>query len=113
MDRVNGELGSAIEGILWKHLEGAVELLPFARAVVRHLSRIPGAMSTAEQVAERVGSSLQAIAAGHVTLASSNLRHDPELVASFFQNADLLGPERPLTKAVGSAVMRALEEMDG
>lgn len=113
MDRLRGGAERAIEGILWKYLEGADELLPFARAVIQHLSRAPGARLSAEQIADRVGASLHAIVAAQGLSTSSNLGNDPELVASFFQNADLLTPGRPLTKSVGSAVMRAVEEMHG
>ena len=109
--RIKGGLERAVERILCTHLEDAVELLPFAMGVVRHLSRAPGTGSSAEQVAHRVGSTLRTIAGGHGPRAWSNLSNDPELVASFFQNADLLEPGRPLTKAVGSAVMSAVGEM--
>lgn len=87
--------------------------LPFARAVTLQLARPPGRAASAAaelEAARRVAEPLEAPAAPG---APARLAADPELLAAFFQNVDLLFAHGfPGADQVALLVMTALEFLD-
>lgn len=79
----------------------------FATAVVQHLSG-PAVGRSRGVVEGQVGQIVRELEAGSARPAS--LLEDPELLASFFQNADLLDPSSPRDAALLGYVMSALEQ---
>lgn len=80
--------------------------------VVHHLRPAPPADSAVEEwaVAGRALALLRDAAAGELDAAARRLIAEPEMLAAFFQNADLLYVEAAAqADAVGAVVMRALE----
>lgn len=88
-------------------LGAGADLGDFAMAVVQHLSGPAGGRSreVVEAQLERIVQALETGSARPVWLLE-----DPELLASLFQNADLLDPSRPRHAALLGYVMSALEQ---
>jgi hypothetical protein len=95
-------------GRLERSLEEQPALLPFAEAVVRHLVGPPSERLPVEEVIETVSHTLRDVVSGNSEAAVQTLLDDPQLLASFFQNADLLAPRGPEARAVTQTVMRAV-----
>ena len=103
---MNGSEGDALQRIR-SGLGSSSALVPYAVAVVRHLAT-PSTGRTAEVVDRVVGVLAEALE-GSADAAAESLLQDPELLASFFQNADLLDPRDRTTIPVTRLVMRAVE----
>jgi hypothetical protein len=89
-------------------------VLPFAEAVVSHLTTLPAAQAPPEEVLARVVAILEAVVdeSNDETPAATLAAH-PELLASFFQNADLLDPSIPESDRVAHLVLESLERLGG
>ena len=87
-------------------------LLPFAEAVVRHLTRFQEDGREAIAVTEKVGRILSTARDPERSLPVEVLRDSPELLASFFQNADLLPARAPEAARVAHLVMITVESLD-
>jgi hypothetical protein len=93
--------------------EGGEESIAFAREVFRHLDRAlalddAGRTALVAEIAFQVAdpdASDEALAA--------RLAANPHLLASFFQNADLLPPGTPVAYRIGRSVMASLQRLDG
>jgi hypothetical protein len=83
-------------------------LLPFAEAVVLHLSG-PAARGCVEDVILRAGAVLSAAGSEAWRSAADRLTADPELLASFFQNGDRLDTRSEEGRAIVRSVNTALE----
>jgi hypothetical protein len=94
-------------------LDDAEPLLPFAEAVVLHLTSPPARSDSPEGIVGSVVALLRAASDPDDTAAVNLLCEDPRLLASFFQNADLLDPGSPEAAGVARLVMTALERVDG
>jgi len=93
--------------------EGCEDALPFAREVFRHLDRSlalddVGRSALVAEIVFQVADP----EAGDEALAARLAAH-PHLLASFFQNADLLPPGAPVAFRVGRVVMASLRRLDG
>src|SRR5687768_703183 len=87
----------------------AALLRPFALAVTEHLTRPPGLTGHPDELAARVVSILlTAIDSGEELPVDELLAH-PEVLASFFQNADLLDRHSDEANRVVRLVTEALE----
>ena len=101
-----------VESVLAEMLQEAEDLLPFARAVIVHLSRGSGAGMAQMQAATHVLEALAwGVLDGDAGETPFSLDSNPELLASFFQNADLLDPRSPRTAAIAKGVMNALQRI--
>lgn len=100
-----------VDRLLRANLGPATRNRAFAEAVIRHLSTGPAAVLPEVEVAERVLEALQAAAAG-AGEPPRRLDHLPEILASFFQNADLLDPGDPTSRAISRWVMTMLETLN-
>jgi hypothetical protein len=87
-------------------------VLDFAGAVVRHLTGATGPAERDRWLAEVV-EVLRWAHEGELDEAASRLAARPDLLSSFFQNADLLPPAAAETAAIAGAVMRAMERVEG
>lgn len=98
------------DALSWMEAElaGHPGVRAFAEAVVRHLVGPPAERSPAEEVVETVTRTLLQILAQDGDAAMRTLLGDPQLLASFFQNADLLAPRGAESRAVTQTVMRAV-----
>lgn len=81
---------------------------PFAEAVVTHLGAGPTAVWSQAMAAERVVGLLQE---QYNTFDAEDLVRSPELVASLFQNADMLDPADDVSHAIAALVMEAIERL--
>jgi hypothetical protein len=96
---------------------GDPALRPFLDAVVQHLSFASGeaASDARRSLFERLAALVQlAVDDETVEEGARELAADPPMLASFFQNADLLhvGAGYAHAAAVGAMVMRAVELID-
>jgi hypothetical protein len=82
-------------------------VLPFATGVILHLSR-SGGLEGNEDIASRIIDVFRAIDGGDET-AAEHLAESPVLVASFFQNLDLMPPTGRETYRVARLVAEAME----
>lgn len=80
----------------------------FAEAVVIHLGAGPTAVWSQREAAERVVGLLRA---QYNTLDAEDLARSPELVASLFQNADMLVTADDGSHAIAALVMEAIERL--
>lgn len=85
------------------------ELRVFAEAVVTHLAGRPAGPDTSA-LAQFVNSVLAGIVDGDPS-AIDHLTSDAPLLASFFQNADLLPDSGPAAARIASAVMEAMDRI--
>jgi hypothetical protein len=86
----------------------------FAEAVVAHLTNPPAASSAPEDVIARLSAVLAgAMAEEEFERAVGLLSDDPELLASVFQNADLLEPGAGETRRIAALVAETLERVGG
>ena len=83
-------------------------LIPFVTAVINHLLALGAASNSAENVVERV---FAAVGWGDSDVESVRFDQDPELLASFFQNADLLDPNSESTPRISKDVLAALQRL--
>jgi len=93
--------------------DGCEDSIPFARAVFRHLDRVlalddAGRSALVEEIVFQVADA----EAGDEALAARLAAH-PHLLASFFQNADLLPPGTSAANRIGRVVMASLQRLDG
>jgi hypothetical protein len=86
-------------------------LLPFAEAVVHHLTRFRD-RAEASVIAAKVAKVLADTRDPEKAMPVDALRDWPELLASFFQNADLLPTGAPEGARVARLVMSAVESLD-
>jgi hypothetical protein len=93
-------------------LGGGSVLLPFAEAVVRHLNRFREDRVAANVIVEKVAYILAAAGDFGQPLPVELLLERPELLASFFQNADLLPAGAPEAARVARLVITAMESLD-
>jgi hypothetical protein len=84
-------------------------MLEFATAVAIHLRDAPGNRQATDEVVSRLVRVLAPFRDEDEPPPPDVLLADPELLASFFQNADLLDPSAPETSAVARLVTSALE----
>lgn len=105
-------LDARTQDILRTLLEGAEPLLPFATAVVLQLDADPTRVAARELTMGRLAEILRAAREPGEALPVDLLAADPPLLASFFQNTDLLDPGTDETAAVARMVMAALERID-
>lgn len=101
-------LEPAVERYLHDGLGAAHPNLVFARAVTVHLGGSGTSVWSQQAVAERVVELLQP---RYNTQDAEELARDPELVASLFQNADLLAPDDDRSHAIAALVMQAIERL--
>jgi hypothetical protein len=80
----------------------------FARAVTLHLGSVGLEGWSQQAVARQV---VELLEPGYNTLDAEALARMPELVASLFQNADLLTPDDPRSHVVAALVMEAIERL--
>ena len=100
---------TGVAGLLRVMLGAGSPMLPFAVAVATQLSGArTGSTSVADAVA-LVGLVLEPLVDGGERPGSEILLRNPELLASFFQNADLLDPADAATPRLAALVMEALE----
>jgi hypothetical protein len=85
--------------------------LRFLRAVIRHLGAEHAGELSQRQVAESIVTILRPAGGGEPSAAT--LLENPEILASFFQNADLLDPHGADSMAISRMVMKALEGVHG
>ncbi|MEX2569729.1 MAG: hypothetical protein WD737_00385 [Gemmatimonadota bacterium] len=86
-------------------------LLPFAEAVVLHLCMPPARIGAPADVIAVVAEMLNEEAlAGSDAEVRRRIRAHPQVLASFFQNADLLEHHTAEAALVGRMVMAALED---
>jgi hypothetical protein len=81
------------------------------RAVIRHLGAEHAGELSQRQVAESIVTILRPAGGGEPSAAT--LLENPEILASFFQNADLLDPHGADSMAISRMVMKALEGVHG
>lgn len=81
---------------------------PFAEAVAIHLGAGPSAVWSQAAAAERVVALLHQ---QYNTRDAEDLARSPELVASLFQNADMLEPADDGSHAITALVMEAIERL--
>ena len=105
-------LDASSQEILRTLLEGAESLVPFANAVVLQLDADPARAAARELTMGRLAEILRAARDPGEALPVDILAADPPLLASFFQNTDLLDPGADETAAVARMVMAALERID-
>ncbi|MEX2582097.1 MAG: hypothetical protein WD766_02415 [Gemmatimonadota bacterium] len=86
----------------------APELVEFVEAVFVHLTG-PAAGVAAEAATIRISAILQPLLDEDSDGAARLLLDDPSVLASFFQNADLLDAAAPASALVSGMVMRVLE----
>lgn len=101
-DDTNDRLGS--------ELGPSSPLLSFARAVVEHLVG-SGALGPGEQVESEVIELLRLAEGGVSRQSIAFLANRPALLASVFQNADLLPQSTPEATRLATLVMSAVERM--
>jgi hypothetical protein len=101
-------LDPAVDRLLLDRLGPAHPNLEFARAVAAHLGAAPTAVWSQRGAAERVVELLQP---QYNTIDAEELARAPELVASLFQNADLLVPSDKGSHAIAALVMQAIERL--
>lgn len=87
-------------------------LIDFALAVVRHLSG-PSIGMPAERAIADVLAALDASDRDSHGPEVHPLSENPELLASFFQNADMLDPKDPSSASIANAVLEAIERAGG
>jgi len=102
--------GDSVPTDLLEELLGEVpSVLPFARAVLRHLCGQPVHDDAARvEMACEIASFFQAGEGSAGSEGVARLARKPELLASFFQNADLLDPGSAEADFLGRLVMGAL-----
>lgn len=101
-------LEPGVDRFLRKELGDLHPNRPFAEAVAVHLGAAPAAVWTQASAAERVVAMLKA---QYNTLDAEVLARSPELVASLFQNADMLEPADGGSHAIATLVMEAIERL--
>jgi hypothetical protein len=84
-------------------------LLPFAEAVLRHLRGSGAAPVGYDDLVSSALEILRAIHEDDQQLPAKRLARLPALMASFFQNADLLPPSAPETTRLAALVANAME----
>lgn len=103
----------ALRALLEPEEAGALAFLTaVAEQVVHHLRPRPPLDATGDEwaVVGRALELLREAAAGEVDAPARRLIAEPEMLAAFFQNVDLLYAEAAIqADAVGAVVMRALE----
>lgn len=110
---MNPRIDPEVDAVLRECLAEDQGLLPFARAVVVHLSNPPARPRSQAEVAARVIEALDADGDPETGPPAPGWTNDPELLASFFQNADLLDPRHAGTGRIAHRVMEALERIRG
>lgn len=90
--------------------DGAESLIPFASAVTNQLAAQPGAPS-GEAILGEVADLLQQAVDPDEELPVDRLAANTALLASFFQNADLLDGGAPETAVIARLVMATLEQL--
>ncbi|MQA91335.1 MAG: hypothetical protein GEU90_14085 [Gemmatimonas sp.] len=83
-------------------------LLPFAKAIVTQVAGHAASERSRAEVAGQAARVLRGAASAHRVCALEALVKDPTLLASFFQNADLLDTTVSEGAAVAELVMEAL-----
>lgn len=86
-------------------------VLPFAVAVATQLSAGDTAETSTASAVAMVAGVLEPMLDGGEPPEVGLLLAQPVLLASFFQNADLLDPEDPVTAEIASLVMAAMERL--
>ena len=86
-------------------------LLPFASAVLEQVTRYDPSEEGRIRMVQKLASTLRLLADEDENLPPADLREDLAIVASFFQNADLLPPEGLQTQRVARYVMEAVESL--
>lgn len=94
-----------LQRIVENSLPDRPALHPFALAVVTHLSRAAEGSVDDARAGERAVA-IRELAEGR----GGDLRADPPLLASLFQNADLLDPYDPASARIANAVMLAIAD---
>jgi hypothetical protein len=84
-------------------------LVPFGRAVAGHLTTPPAVLGPVDEVLAQVVNILLLAADPGEDLPVDQLMESPELLASFFQNADLLDRKSVEAGRVARLVTEALE----
>ncbi len=102
-----------IEEIFHVILSPASPLLPFASAVVKHLRGSGALVENGDDLVNRVVELLRAVQDGDEVLPAALLADSPVLIASFFQNADLLPPAAPETARLGALLLDVMEIVSG
>ena len=97
-----------VDGFLRERLGAGHPNLEFAKAVVVHMGAAATAVWSQQAAAERVVALLQP---QYNTFDADELARSPELVASLFQNADMLAPTDDRSHAVAALVMEAIERL--
>jgi hypothetical protein len=92
-------------------LTGSSPLLPFAEAVARHLRASGAASIDGDDLVNSAVELLRLVQEDDQPLPARRLAESPVLMASFFQNADLLPPAAPETARIGALVLKAMEFM--
>lgn len=82
--------------------------IEFASAVSIHLGAADTAGWSQQAAAQQV---VELLRSGYNTIDAEELARSPELVASLFQNADLLAPNDAGSHAVAALVMEAIERL--
>ena len=105
----SGVISPAAASVLDDHLGRVHPGRRFVEAVIEHLTGPTVGRSEEPVTAElvRIFAEIEDRAA-----VSMRLERDPDLLASFFQNADLLDPARPESKQLSLAVMAAIHRID-
>jgi hypothetical protein len=85
-------------------------LLPFAEAVVRHLSTTSHAGESPVRIAELLLGIVDPVTSSD--RAIDDLARSPAMLASFFQNADLLAPGSPEATRVAGLVLGAMDLLE-
>jgi len=87
-------------------------LLPFACAVVQHLGRSARDQAERDAIVQRVAEVLDGFSEMEDAALIQLLGSSPALLASLFQNADLLPASAPETDRIARLVLGAIESLD-
>lgn len=107
---MTARLDPSTEAVIAEVLGDAEELVPFAAAVTLHLATSVPDRWTPREAAICV---LEALGWGDDQENDEPfpLHRHPEILASFFQNADLLEPDRDTTAPIAKAVLNAMQRL--
>ena len=104
-----GSLEPPVAAYLRERLGSEYPNYPFIAAVILHLGSGRNPSWPQLELAHRVADIVCPEKWGRPS--SAILAEHPEILASFFQNADLLDPKAPDSTAVSKIVMRAIESL--